>query len=82
MRKYLKKHLEWRKNLTPEKTLLYAFVANWFLWLVTRLATESLFSLESQSWPYHVFGATFMAIFMTTLFNWLTIKQVFGREKA
>lgn len=67
----------WYRNLTPLKQLIISFVSNWIFWFISGLIRDKVFFEEERSLIYHIFGATWMALFMTSLFNYRKIKSIF-----
>ena len=77
----LKRYNKWYNNLTALKQLTVSFTINWFVWLFGSLLGDKIFFDEQHSWGYHIFDATWMAFFMTILYNWTTVKTLFKRDK-
>ena len=76
----IKSYTNWYRNLTALKRLALSFILNWLYWLTAWLIAEQFVFDEQRSWKYHVFHATWMSFFMTLLFNWKELKQIFKRQ--
>ncbi len=77
-----KRYAKWYNNLTPIGRLTVSFILNWIYWLIAWLIGEKLFFDEVRSWAYHFMHATWMAFFMTILFNWQVVKSIFICSKS
>ena len=69
----------WFNSLTPPKRVATTFIFNWLFWFIGSLLEDRVFYNEPHSLTFHVFHATWMASFMTVLFNWKELKVVFKR---
>ena len=74
--------MTWYKSLSPIRRLSLSFVLNWVYWLIAWKLAEQFIFEETRSWGYHLFHATWMSLFMTMLFKWKDLRQIFmPREK-
>jgi len=67
----------WYKNLTPLKQPGILLPANWIIWFTAWLIGDNVFFDEKHSLIYHIFHATWMALFITIVFNPGKIKSFF-----
>lgn len=73
----IKSFTNWYRNLKPLKRLAVSFILNFLYWLTAWLIAEHFGFDEQRSWKYHVFHAIWNSFFMTILFNWKELKQIF-----
>lgn len=69
----------WYNSLTHLKRVAVTFTFNLLFWFIGSLLEDRIFFDEQHSLAYHVFHATWMASFMTVLFNWKELKVLFKR---
>ena len=77
-----KQSKKWLENLSPSKQLLFAFVLWWVMWLGGSIMEEKFFSVAPRSAGGHIFYATVMSLFMTTILHWEKAKSLFKKDSG
>ena len=79
----IKRIKEWYKSLSSNQRLAIHFCIQWLYWFLVWIVMEKVWpDDEPKTIGSILFTATWMAVWMTTLFEWKKVKALFTRKKT
>ncbi len=73
----------WYKNLSVKKKVVAHFAMQWIYWFLATLLLDKIWPNDKPKTTQEVFiNATWMALWMTLIFQWKNVKLIFRKNES